>query len=83
MIQLKIQDLTQYVEDNIGIFHTKRIESLKSLKLKTVLRRKNPYLFKAKYLLTAEQIIRKLTDAYISSNEEALFGDWLEGLANY
>src|SRR6056297_74961 len=81
MNQLKIQDVTQYVEDNIGNFHTKRIESLKSLKLKTVLRRKNPYLFKAKYLLTAEQIIRKLTDAYISSNEEALFGDWLEGLA--
>lgn len=72
MNQLKIQDVTHYVEDNIGVFHQKRIESLKSLKLKTVLRRKNPYLFKAKYLLTAEQIVRKLTDAYISSNEEAI-----------
>lgn len=81
MNQLKIQDVTQYVEDNIGFFHQKRIESLKNLRLKTVLRRKNPYLFKAKYLLTSEQIIRKLTDAYISSNEEAIFGDWLEGLA--
>jgi hypothetical protein len=31
--------------------------------------------------LTAEQIIRGLTDAFISSNEETIFGDWLEGLA--
>ncbi|WP_010418705.1 PmeII family type II restriction endonuclease [Anaerophaga thermohalophila] len=62
-------------------FHQKRIDGLKKLELKSVLKRKNPYLFKAKHLLTAEEIIRKLTDAFISSNEETLFGDWLEGLA--
>ncbi len=32
-------------------------------------------------MLTAEQIVRGIVDAYISSNEETLFGDWLEGLA--
>ncbi len=74
-------DVQNYVESNIGIFHEKRIASLEKLKLKTVLKKKNPYLFKAKYLLTAEQIIRGLTDAFISSNEETIFGDWLEGLA--
>jgi hypothetical protein len=31
--------------------------------------------------LTAEQIIKGLVDAHISSNEETIFGDWLEGLA--
>jgi len=46
-----------------------------------VLKRKNPYLFKAKYVLTADQIVRGIVDAHISSNEEAIFGDWLEGLA--
>jgi hypothetical protein len=70
-----------YVEENISVFHQKRTDSLNGLKLKTVLRKKNPYLFKAKYVLTAEQIIRGLADAFISSNEETLFGDWLEGLA--
>ncbi|MGM0497798.1 MAG: PmeII family type II restriction endonuclease [Bacteroidota bacterium] len=81
MNQLKIKDVTKYVEDNISTFHQKRIDSLKRLKLKTILKKKNPYLFRAKHLLTAEQIIRKLTDAFISSNEETIFGDWLEGLA--
>ncbi len=69
------------MEQNIGTFHQKRIKSLDSLKLSQVLKRKNPYLFKAKYVLTADEIIRGIVDAHISSNEETIFGDWLEGLA--
>ena len=76
-----MQDVTQYVENNIGTFHEKRIQSLDGLKLVDVLKRKNPYLFKAKYVLTADQIVRGIVDAHISSNEETIFGDWLEGLA--
>jgi hypothetical protein len=79
--KLNLQDVTQYVEKNIGTFHEKRIAALSGLKLKTVLNKKNPYLFKAKYILTAEAIIKTITDAYISSQEETIFGDWLEGLA--
>jgi hypothetical protein len=80
MEKLNLNDVLQYVEENIGLFHQKRIQSLDNLKLSQVLKRKNPYLFKAKYVLTAEQIIRGLIDAHISSNEETVFGDWLEGL---
>lgn len=43
--------------------------------------KKNPYLFKAKYILTASDIVKTLADAFISSAEETMFGDWLEGLA--
>ena len=81
MKKLNLKDVSQYVEDNIGVFHYKRIQSLNDLKLKQVLKRKNPYLFKAKYVLTADEIVRGIVDAHISSNEETIFGDWLEGLA--
>jgi len=81
MKTLNLTVVKQYVEKNIGTFHQKRIQNLDELKLSKVLSRKNPYLFKAKYMLTAEQIVRGLTDAHISSNEETIFGDWLEGLA--
>jgi len=81
MKNLKLKDVSQYVEENIGTFHQKRITGLNDLKLKKVLSKKNPYLFKAKYILTAQDIIKSLTDAYISSQEETIFGDWLEGLA--
>ncbi len=81
MNQLNMTEIQSYVADNIGTFHKKRTESLNNLKLQKVLKKKNPYLFRAKHLLTAEQIIKGLTDAFISSNEETIFGDWLEGLA--
>jgi len=76
-----MKDVTQYVEDHISAFHEKRINSLNALKLSQVLKRKNPYLFKAKNVMTSEQIVRGIVDAHITSNEETLFGDWLEGLA--
>lgn len=78
---LNTHDIQQYVENNIGTFHEKRIASLDNLKLSKILKRKNPYLFKAKYVLTADEIIRGIVDAHISSSEEGIFGDWLEGLA--
>lgn len=81
MIKLDLTDVSQYVEANIGAFHIKRIQSLDDLKLTKVLKRKNPYLFKAKFVLTADEIVRSIVDAHISSNEETIFGDWLEGLA--
>lgn len=81
MKSINLKDVTLYVKENIGTFHRKRIQSLDGLKLTQVLKRKNPYLFKAKYVLTAEQIVKGLVDAHISSSEEGIFGDWLEGLA--
>jgi hypothetical protein len=81
MKKLNLNDVKKYVEDNIEVFHKKRIESLDGLKFSNILKRKNPYLFKAKNVLTSEEIIKGLLDAHISSNEETIFGDWLEGLA--
>ncbi len=81
MKKLNQKDLSEYVEKNISLFHQKRILSLDTLSLSKILRRKNPYLFKAKFVLTSEDIVKGLIDAHISSNEETIFGDWLEGLA--
>ncbi|MEZ4605614.1 MAG: PmeII family type II restriction endonuclease [Deinococcales bacterium] len=81
MNPINLNNVVKYVQDNIGTFHEKRISSLDSLSLSKVLKRKNPYLFKAKHVLTSEAIVKGLVDAHISSNEETIFGDWLEGLA--
>ncbi|MDR1984837.1 MAG: cytosolic protein [Prevotellaceae bacterium] len=81
MKTLKIAAVTQYVEENIGTFHQKRYDAINKLQLKTILKRKNPYLFKAKSIQTAGEIVKGLTDAFLSSRDETIFGDWLEGLA--
>lgn len=69
-----------YVEANIGSFHAKRLATVKNKKLDDVLKRKNPYLFRAKNQ-TVIQLVYGIMDAFLSSQEETLFGDFLEGLA--
>ena len=76
-----IEEVGQYVEQNIGIFHKGRLDSLRKLKLNKILERKNPYLFKAKNILLAQDLVRILLDAHLSSQEETIFGNFLEGIA--
>ena len=73
--------ITEYVETHIGTFHDKRLEALNKLRLTNLLRRKNPYLFKSKNLVEVSDLVKSLLDAHLSSQEETLFGDFLEGLA--
>ena len=80
-MQSLISDVVQYVENNISSFHEQRLNKIEELKLTEVLQKKNPYLFKAKNIQTADEIIKGIVDAYLSSSEETMFGDWLEGLA--
>jgi hypothetical protein len=62
-------------------FYAIRLASLSGLQLHKVLKRKNPYLFRAKNILTAEEFVKSILSAFISSQEETIFGDLLEGLA--
>lgn len=74
-------DIARYIEDNIPAFHQRRLESLSGLKLKKVLKRKNPYLFKAKNVNTAGELVKGILDAHLSSQEETIFGAFLENVA--
>lgn len=75
--------IEKYVNDNIDAFHVARIEKLQGLKLSEVVKRKNPYLFRAKNLTLAPDLMTALLDARLSSSEEGSFGGFLEGLAVY
>ena len=75
------QEITNYVETNIQDFHQRRLDNLQKLKLQDVLKQKNPYLFKAKNINTAQDFVKAILDARLSSQEEGIFGGFLEGLA--
>jgi len=81
MSAINLDKVFEFVDDNIGGFHRSKLEAIKELKLGILLKRKNPYLFKAKNVTTAEEFIRNLLDAYLSSQEETMFGNFLEKLA--
>jgi hypothetical protein len=81
MQPLNFEEVRQYVSRNIVIFHQNKINKIARLKLKDLIRRKNPYLFKAKNVTIASDLIKDIFEAYLSSSEEKMFGDFLEGLA--
>src|SRR3990172_1200227 len=81
MKPLSLNDVVAFVEVNIGDFHKRRAESLAKLQLVKILKRKNPYLFKAKNVTTAHEFVETILDAHLSSQEEAIFGEFLEQLA--
>lgn len=73
--------IRDYVAANIDTFHASRLERLNALQLDELLSRKNPYLFKSKNIVAASDLVGAMLDAYLSSQEEELFGVFLEGLA--
>lgn len=81
MAVLNLTDVVAFVEENIGQFHARRLESLRALQLRQVLKRKNPYLFRAKNIQDAHDLVKLILDAYLSSQEETIFGEFLENLA--
>lgn len=71
-----------FIAEHIGPdFHEKKLAKLKTLTLDTILKRKNPYLFKAKGAVTANDLIEAVLDATVSSGEETIFGNFLEKVA--
>lgn len=82
MKKLGLQKIYEYVEKHISIFHQRRLEYVQNkVDLLKILRQKNPYLFKAKNVLTAQDLVKGFLDAFLQSQEETLFGDFIEGLA--
>jgi hypothetical protein len=83
MGNVKKSEIVGFIEPNIHLFHEKRLDSLLTLQLEKILSRKNPYLFKAKNQNTAHDLVKTILDAHLSSQEEGIFGGFLEELAIY
>ncbi|MFH1916196.1 MAG: PmeII family type II restriction endonuclease [Nanoarchaeota archaeon] len=54
---------------------------MESTNLRSLLQKKNPYLFRAKNVITAQELVTSFLDAKLSASEEKIFGDFLENLA--
>lgn len=68
-------DLEALIEKCLLDFYKRRYEALTKLNLTKVLRRKNPYLFRAVGTEKASEIVELLLQAYMSSSDETIFGD--------
>lgn len=82
MNNIDLDAINFFVNENIDTFHKTRLKRLQELELNKLVS-KNPYLFKAKNINKASELIENLLDAFLSSSEEKIFGDFLESLAIY
>lgn len=82
MKALDIEKINNFVELEISNFHQKRLEYIEErINLSKILKQKNPYLFKAKNILTAQELLQGFLDAFLQSQEETIFGEFMERLA--
>ncbi|MDA0812204.1 MAG: PmeII family type II restriction endonuclease [Verrucomicrobia bacterium] len=73
-----IADVTS---SELAHFHANCAQRLEELRLDDVLKRKNPYLFRAKNIATSAAFVDTILDAHVSSQEEGVFGGVLERIA--
>ncbi|MBI3255945.1 MAG: hypothetical protein HYZ63_03160 [Candidatus Andersenbacteria bacterium] len=82
MNKINYEKLNQFIaSDVIKPFYDIRLARLGVAKLSGISKKKNPYLFKAKNIETAGDLAKNMLDAFLSSQEETIFGDLMENLA--
>lgn len=69
------QAIVEAIADALDRFYTNLIKKIDKLNIKQVMRRKNPYLFRAKAMNGASQIVEAILAAFVSSSEETIFGN--------
>lgn len=79
------QDYHRFLTANVVTpFYYERLMYLRCrMSLAEVFKRKNPYLLKAKNISSPDELVRSVVDAFLSSQEETMFGNRLEAFAIY
>lgn len=65
----------QAVAAALDEFYQRLSEKLRDINLREILKKKNPYLYRAKGISNAAQIVDGILAAYLSSSEETIFGN--------
>ncbi|MCA1593574.1 MAG: cytosolic protein [Acidobacteria bacterium] len=79
----RYQDYYKFLTENVVTpFYYERLMYLRCrMSLAGVLSSKNPYLLKAKNISSPDEMVRSVVDAFLSSQEETMFGNKLEAFA--
>ncbi|MDI6857947.1 MAG: PmeII family type II restriction endonuclease [Dehalococcoidia bacterium] len=68
-------ELEALIEHCLEDFYTRRLQRLQRLRLRHIIARKNPYLFKALGTEKAADIVEQVLVAYVGASDETMFGD--------
>ncbi len=67
--------VVQAIAKALEEFYGSLIDKIDSLDIKKVMKRKNPYLYRAKAMESASEIVESVLSAFVTSSEETIFGN--------
>lgn len=67
--------IVEAIANSLDIFYTTLIDKVDNIDIKAIMKRKNPYLYRAKAMQNAAEIVDSVLTAFISSSEETIFGN--------
>ena len=69
------EEVVQAIAKALETFYGSLIEKIDSLDIVKIMKRKNPYLYRAKAMENASEIVENVLSAYVTSSEETIFGN--------
>ena len=69
------QAVIQAIASALETFYGTLIEKIDGLNIQKVMKRKNPYLYRAKAMQSAAEIVDSVLPAFVRSSEETIFGN--------
>lgn len=69
------QAVVEAIATALETFYGSLIEKIDGLDIVKVMKRKNPYLYRAKAMQNASEIVESVLSAFVSSSEETIFGN--------
>ena len=69
------QEVIKATATALETFYANLIDKIDGLNIKKVMKRKNPYLYRAKAMQSASEIVESVLTAFVSSSEETIFGN--------
>lgn len=67
--------VVEAIAKSLEQFYGSLIEKIDGLDIKKIMKRKNPYLYRAKAMDSASDIVENVLSAFVSSSEETIFGN--------
>lgn len=69
------KEIVAAIANALDTFYKSLIVKINDLDIKKVMKRKNPYLYRAKAMENASEIVESVLSAFVSSSEETIFGN--------
>ncbi|MDO5560592.1 MAG: PmeII family type II restriction endonuclease [Oscillospiraceae bacterium] len=69
------KEVVKAIATALETFYGTLIEKIDGLNIQKVMKRKNPYLYRAKAMESASEIVESVLTAFVSSSEETIFGN--------